>query len=937
MYKFNFITLKYCVMQYLVVRVTPHITDNIARVSTSQYHSFKFSMSDPAIIELLLPLQNQFVALQLDSDLHENHTLFIGPDLASCLGVKSDDEVIFKKMNNVPKATIVIASPETADDYEIILTNQKLVENIVLRQNVLAYKGMRLFVHIGMLTVKLVVNLVNGESDTPGSCYQMVDGTELAIEAKIRKSMEERQPQPVIFSNLTLHDPDSVVPLLEYCSILKNVETRKYVFIDMKTAMAHGWADGDLISAVPLLEVSNLCIQSFPKESQNPVHKLEGVQSSELVKRLALSFTVAVIKKEKRFLPQDTCVCFAFEPSCPLYLFPGTSHSSKMKSVGCASPWIHLLNFPTKAKVDLIAGLPSIKLFDFTSVWADGTKGYSITQNCVLLGPRGSGKTATLNYIKRVVPSVLVDGIELKVLRPSERIAKLKSAFMTCSLSRATLLIDNFDGILFHNAKQVDPDEDENMVHLALVLRSLFTMQENARKFSIIASQQESSIVAPSVLQHTLQHIFPKQLKIHELPPENAMQLLFEKVPALLGISSDIHSYTVSYLANFTPGDVVSLAAIISRSIERQQESVLDVFRFACAAFCPIARENLTILQNANKKVLTVEGAVAGMELVKKKLQSLILLPIQNPSKFASLTIKLSRGILLCGPSGCGKTYFARKFIEANGIRCISVNGPEMLQKYIGSSEAKVRDVFEQAQRISPSVIFIDEIDACVPQRGSDHTGITDRVVNQFLCEMDGVEDREGVYVICATSRPEIIDKALLRPGRIDTILHCALPSLSERREALLHFQRQPEYLLEKSIDAEEYAVRMEDWSYADIHSAFERSLDETIANLLGSYISLDDVKTVEDSTEQQIELVTRGNLSVTEANKRLDYCRELIPSKVSTKEQSIPDPVITLECFDSVVRSMQPSVKKDDSDRISTFVAKKNSFAIPGQRMALI
>lgn len=121
-------------------------------------------------------------------------------------------------------------------------------------------------------------------------------------------------------------------------------------------------------------------------------------------------------------------------------------------------------------------------------------------------------------------------------------------------------------------------------------------------------------------------------------------------------------------------------------------------------------------------------------------------------------------GILLYGPPGCGKTFIAAAAANELGMNFFSVKGPELLNKYIGASEQAVRDIFEKADNVKPSIVFFDEFDAIVPRRNSGSTNVTDRVVNQFLCYLDGVASIQGVYILAASSRPDLIDPALLRP-----------------------------------------------------------------------------------------------------------------------------------------------------------------------------
>merc|ERR1719235_2112878 len=137
--------------------------------------------------------------------------------------------------------------------------------------------------------------------------------------------------------------------------------------------------------------------------------------------------------------------------------------------------------------------------------------------------------------------------------------------------------------------------------------------------------------------------------------------------------------------------------------------------------------------------------------------------------------------MILVGPPGCGKTMLAHAVVKESGLRMVAVRGPELLSKYIGESEANVRRLFEKAELGAPCVVFLDELESLCPRRGADSTGVTDRVVNQMLCYLDGVEERGQVFVIAATSRPDLVDAALMRPGRFDKICYCGLPSDEEK------------------------------------------------------------------------------------------------------------------------------------------------------------
>ncbi|KAL8185478.1 UNVERIFIED_CONTAM: hypothetical protein K2H54_052993 [Gekko kuhli] len=182
---------------------------------------------------------------------------------------------------------------------------------------------------------------------------------------------------------------------------------------------------------------------------------------------------------------------------------------------------------------------------------------------------------------------------------------------------------------------------------------------------------------------------------------------------------------------------------------------------------------------------------IGALEDIQEELTMAILAPVRNPEQFKALGLTAPAGVLLAGPPGCGKTLLAKAVANESGLNFISVKGPELLNmgkppknagvKYVGESERAVRQVFQRARNSAPCVIFFDEIDALCPRRSDHETGASIRVVNQLLTEMDGLESRRQVFIMAATNRPDIIDPAILRPGRLDKTLYVGLPPPLDR------------------------------------------------------------------------------------------------------------------------------------------------------------
>ena len=226
---------------------------------------------------------------------------------------------------------------------------------------------------------------------------------------------------------------------------------------------------------------------------------------------------------------------------------------------------------------------------------------------------------------------------------------------------------------------------------------------------------------------------------------------------------------------------------------------------------------------------------IGGLEDVKQALKEAVEWPLKYPEAFSGLGITPPKGVLLYGPPGTGKTLLAKAVATESEANFIAIRGPEVLSKWVGESEKRIREIFRKARQAAPTVIFIDEIDAIASRRGSDVNRVTDRLINQLLTEMDGVQENSGVVVIAATNRPDIVDPALLRPGRFDRLILVPAPDEKARLEILkVHTKNVP---LAEDVKLEELAKKMEGYTGADIAAvvreaamvAMRRALQEGI------------------------------------------------------------------------------------------------------------
>ena len=232
-----------------------------------------------------------------------------------------------------------------------------------------------------------------------------------------------------------------------------------------------------------------------------------------------------------------------------------------------------------------------------------------------------------------------------------------------------------------------------------------------------------------------------------------------------------------------------------------------------------------------DRKVRVTYEEVGGLEGKVKAMREIVELPLKHPELFARLGIEPHSGILLYGPPGCGKTLLAKVLASESEANMFPINGPEIMNKYYGETEAKLRDIFKEAKDNSPSIIFIDEIDAIAPKREEAYGDVEKRVVAQILALMDGLNDRGNVIVLGATNRPDSVDPALRRPGRFDREFEISVPNEDGRLEILeIHSRGMP---ISDDVDLKELSLELHGYTGADIKSLCREAALKSIRRYL--------------------------------------------------------------------------------------------------------
>ncbi|MBU0569064.1 CDC48 family AAA ATPase [bacterium] len=245
---------------------------------------------------------------------------------------------------------------------------------------------------------------------------------------------------------------------------------------------------------------------------------------------------------------------------------------------------------------------------------------------------------------------------------------------------------------------------------------------------------------------------------------------------------------------------------------------------------------------------------VGGLENIKQELKEAVEWPLKYADIFKKAGTNPPKGILLYGVPGTGKTLLAKAVAHESGVNFISVKGPALISKYVGESERAIREIFKKAKQASPTILFFDEIDSIVPRRGSSSTDahVTERIISQFLTEMDGIEELKGVVVLAATNRPDLIDPAMLRSGRFDLSLELPLPDEKTREEIFkIHTQNKP---LAKDIDLEKLARETEGKVGADIEFICRKAAMLAIREFIEGQKS--EVRIAKNHFEEAVKLV---------------------------------------------------------------------------------
>ncbi len=445
----------------------------------------------------------------------------------------------------------------------------------------------------------------------------------------------------------------------------------------------------------------------------------------------------------------------------------------------------------------------------------------------LLYGPPGTGKTLLAKAVANETDAYFlpINGPEIMSKFYGESEQKLRDIFQEAKEhAPAIIFIDEIDAIAPRREEVTGEVEKRVVAQLLALMDGLETRGD----VIVIGATNRPNAIDPALRRPGR---FDREIEIG-VPDKRGRLEILKVHTRNMPLAEDVD---LEKLAEITHGYVgADLAALCREAAMKALRRILPQIDLERDEIPVEVLENLKVtmddFMNAYREItpsalreIEVEvpavrwDDIGGLHDVKQQLREAVEWPLKYPEAYQRIGVDPPKGILLYGPPGTGKTLLAKAVATESEANFVSIKGPEVFSKWVGESERAIRELFRKARQVAPSVVFIDEIDSIAPMRGlvTTDSGVTERVVSQLLTEMDGLERLEGVVVIAATNRPDIIDPALLRPGRFDRVIYVPPPDEEARLEILkVHTRRMP---LAEDVDLKEIAKKTEGYTGADI------------------------------------------------------------------------------------------------------------------------
>ncbi|MCC6040682.1 MAG: CDC48 family AAA ATPase [Desulfurococcaceae archaeon] len=537
----------------------------------------------------------------------------------------------------------------------------------------------------------------------------------------------------------------------------------------------------------------------------------EGMEVRILMEGVSLPFRVISIKPRIAAIVTEETEVQVFDE--PILEVPHVTFDE----VGGLSPIIE--------KIREVIEVPYKYKKIFSKLGIDPPKGI------LLYGPPGCGKTLIAKALANELNAyfIAINGPEIMSKFYGESEQRLREIFRLARKKTkkrpAIIFIDEIDAIA-PKRDEVTGDVEKRVVAQLLALMDGLESREGV---IVVAATNRPNAIDPALRRPGR---FDYEIEIPMPDKRGRYEILLIHTRRLRELGLLAPDVDLEKLAEITHGFTgADLAAIVKEAVMRSvkraieqssgdEERVLSTIQVKFEDFL-VAYKSIVPsgLREVYIEIPEVRfNDIGGLEEAKQVLRENVEYPLKHPDFYEKFNIKPPRGVLLYGPPGCGKTLLAKAIAAESGANFIAIRGPEILSKWVGESERAIREIFRKAKLHSPSVIFIDEVDAITSIRGyASDSGVTEKIVAQLITEMDGIHDYKGVVVLAATNRPDLLDPALLRPGRFDKLVYIPPPDYSTRLEILRILTAS--LPLSLSVNLSELAKVTERYSGADLEA----------------------------------------------------------------------------------------------------------------------
>ncbi|WVR06200.1 hypothetical protein IAU60_003230 [Kwoniella sp. DSM 27419] len=883
----------------------------------------------------------------------------LDPEVALGLGWVEGSLVEISIIHNPQRGTSVSVTPLTSDDWEILEQHASFLEDHLLSQMRAAQKGQEIDVWVaGKTKIRIRVD----DTSPPCSAKDAVlitPDTEIYV-APRRRSTDTLGSGPARLA--PDKTPLTVAKDVNHASSSKAVRLRlvppRVAFQWGKPTKSDAISPGPvaLCSASTLQVLQNRLDLRDPRSAGIKIHpKVKMPASQDITAEAAEGKAVEDANQPVRAVLQawtampEGCVTLigGKEDWCKEWHAVRLTKDSDQHRNKTTKDLDFARYVPALLQLDSLPG--TTKTIEDALTYLRQAHATGQTRPLLLIGSKGSGKTALARSIASRIEAdqaILAEPIyqDVSKIDSETRLTSIKemmSSWIEDAKQRrpCTLILDGLDNLL---VAETELNASSNPAILADYFCRLFSAISLPPGILVIATAVNAADLNPML---NAKHVFGDTLK---LPPmtrgirQEILRTLADgkaRGPDTRGpegaTKGDSHEVTqvvqeVDYVALAGKTEGYSLRDLSDLVDGALQQAVIRAVKAGETkdAFTPLSLRGVT-LQKSEVKWSDIGGLVEPRKILRETLEW----PTKYAQIFANCPLRLRSGLLLYGYPGCGKTLLASAVAKECGLNFISVKGPEILNKYIGASEKAVRDLFERASAAKPCVLFFDEFDSIAPKRGHDSTGVTDRVVNQMLTEMDGAQGLSGVYVLAATSRPDLIDPALLRPGRLDKSILCDMPSLNDRLDILKAVSAK---LHTEDVNWSLLAERTEGLSGADlqavvynahlevVHASLDRSTGE-VGNGHTTETSRGAVMPVRASEVGYRQLApSEGQTSAAERSDLTARLGNIVKGHESShvhttrsSVQPVPKPVIELRHLLKSLDNTRPSVAAKDRQRL--------------------